>query len=263
MITAAALIRMSMQDLGVLGAGESAEGVQMADGLQRLRMMVASWSLDALTVVRVQGERFDIESGKHIYSIGPGLDFDTPRPVGQQSIVAAGRVLNAGQPNETEQQVAMLTYDQYIGIQIKTLRSSLFTSVLYVPGASAQLPIPPPPPGTNAFGSGVIILWPVPIETTPIVLYIQHTIPLFENLTTQYPVPDGIAAAMQYNLTLAIAPMFQVTPSDEAKRMAVSTFAAMKRTNYQMTDVAIDPIFTMQGHGAGYNINTGSTQRHG
>jgi hypothetical protein len=45
--------------------------------------------------------------------------------------------------------------------------------------------------------------------------------------------------------------------------MARDTFAAMKRSNYQMTDVAIDPMFTMQGPGAGYNINTGGAQRHG
>src|SRR6187402_1239770 len=108
-ITAATLIRTSMQDLGIIGAGEAARGEDMQDGLRRLRLMLGSWSLDALTAARVQGETFPTIPGKSHYSIGPGLDLDTPRPVGQQSVVAAGLVLNAGQPNAVEIPRGMMT----------------------------------------------------------------------------------------------------------------------------------------------------------
>jgi hypothetical protein len=244
-IAAATFLRMSMQDLGVLGGGEAAEGVHMADGLQRLRMMIASWSLDALTVVQTQREVFPMVSNKGAYTIGPGLDFDTARPVGQQSVVGAGLVLYADTPQEVEIPCAMLTYDMYQATRMKNQPNSQFTSVFYRPGAI-----------------GEILLWPIPAVAYPLALYLEKVVPTFENLTTPYPIPDGIAAAIQYNLTLAIAPMFQVTPSPDAVRMARDTYAAMKRTNYQLTDVAIDPMFTF-GQGAAYNINTGGAQRHG
>src|SRR5688572_28873990 len=262
-ITASTLIKTSLQDLGVLGAGESPRGEDMADGLRRLQVLIGGWSLDSLTVVRVQGETFPTVSGKHRYTIGPGLDFDTTRPVGQQSIVAAGLILNAGQPNEVEIPRAMLTYDQYIGIQVKLLQNTLFTSVIYVPGATAQGPTPPVPPGTNTFGSGVIILWPVPIHANPIRHYIEHTLPMFQNLTTSDPAPEGVSTTIQHNLTVALAPMFQVEPTPYIARQAALTLAAMKRTNYQFTDAPLDPMFTMQSGGAAYNIDTGGLQRRG
>jgi hypothetical protein len=260
MVTAAALLRMSMQDLGVLGAGESGAGEHLSDGLRRLQMMLGGWGLDALTAARTQGEYFPTIPGQQHYSIGPGMELDTPRPVGQQSVVAAGLVLNAGQPNAVEIPRAMMTYDQYISIRVKTLQSPLFTHVLYVPGATGPGPNPTPPPGTHTFGVSHITLWPVPTEANPLVLYIERMVPMFENLTTAYPVPDGLTAAIQYNLTVALAPMFQVEPPAEVVRQARLSYAAMKRTNYQMTDIAIDPMFTF-GQGAAYDITTGSTRR--
>jgi hypothetical protein len=255
-IAAATLLRMSMQDLGVLGGGEAAEGVHLADGLQRLQMMIASWSLDALTVVRTDRLEFPVVPTKQSYSIGPGLEFDTARPVGQQSVVGAGLLLMSSTP-PVEIPRALLTYDMWQAVAVKRLTSTLFTTVFYRPGSLARTPPTAPVPPTG-IDTGEIILWPIPTQANPLVLYIERVIPPFENLTTPYPIPDGIVAAIQYNLTLAIAPMFQVTPSDEAKRQARDTFAAMKRTNYQMADAAIDPMFTMQGGVGGYDINTGT-----
>jgi len=262
-VTAASLIRTAMQDLGVLGAGEAADGAHMQDGLRRLQVMIGGWSLDPLTAARVQGETFPTTPGKSHYSIGPGLDLDTPRPVGQQSIVGAGLVLNAGQPNEVEIPRGLMTYDQFIGIRVKTLTNGMFTHVIYVPGSTSGALSPPwPAPPTKAYGGSVIILWPTPTEAHPLVLYIERMVPLFENLTTSYPVPDGLATAIQHNLTLAMAPMFQVEPPAYSARMAAHTLAAFKRTNYQFTDSPLDPMFTF-GTGGGYDIESGGTVRRG
>jgi hypothetical protein len=137
--------------------------------------------------------------------------------------------------------------------------------VFYKPGA--LLPVFPIPPNPNhdptKIDSGQIILWPVPLLDNPLVLYIQKALPLFQDLTTLYPIPDNYQAAIQYNLTLVLAPMFTVTPSPEVVRMARLSLAAMKRTNYQMIDVGVDPMFTMQTRQGGYNIETGGTQRNG
>jgi len=259
-VTAAALIRTSMQDLGVLGAGEAADGSHMTDALRRLQVMIGGWSLDPLTAGRVHGQSFPITPGKGDYTIGPGLEFDTVRPVGQQSIVGAGLLLNVGQPNQIEIPRGVMTYDQYMSVRVKALTSPMFTHVIYVPGATAAQATPPSAPPYTPLGESVILLWPIPTEAHPLMLYIERPVPMFENLTTQYPIPDGITAAIQHNLTLAMAPMFQVDPPAYVIRAAALTLASMKRNNYQFTDVAVDPMFTF-GSGAGYDIYSGGTSR--
>src|SRR6187402_281680 len=101
-VTAANLIRTAMQDLGVLGAGEAADGSHMADGLRRLNLLIGAWGLDPLTAVRTSGEAFDVVPGKSMYSMGPGLDFNTQTPVGQQSVARVTLLQHARQPNQLE-----------------------------------------------------------------------------------------------------------------------------------------------------------------
>jgi hypothetical protein len=259
MATAAALIRMSMQDLGVLGAGEPARGEDLQDGLRRLQIMISAWAMDPLTVIQTQREEFPITPGKGTYTIGPGLDFYVERPVGQQSVVGAGlMLLNSSPPVEIP--CAILTYAMYQAIQVKTLTNPLFTSVFYRPGSTARVP-PSAPIPLDGVPSGEIVLWPVPTQANPLVLYIERVVPQFHDLTTDYPVPPGYISALQYNLTIAMAPMFQVEPSDFVVRAARMSLASMKRNNYQFTDAPCDPMFTMQGPGAKYDITTGTTRR--
>jgi len=256
--TASALIKMSLQDLGVLGAGEAPRGEDLADGLHRLQMMLASWSLDPLTALQTDRLEFPITPGKGTYTIGPGMEFDTARPVGQQSVVGAGLVLENSTP-PVEIPRSLLTYDAYQGIRVKSLTSEMFTSVFYQPGAvRLDPPTGPAPHGVASIEAGEIVLWPVPTVAHPLVLYIQQVVPLFDSLTLPYVMPAGVVAAIQYNLTLALAPMFQVTPSPDATRQARLTFAAMKRTNYQLADAPLDPMLTF-GVGPGYDIYSGGT----
>ena len=261
-VTAANLIRTSMQDLGVLGAGEAADGSHMQDGLRRLQVMIGGWSLDPLTAGREHGQPFPITPGKASYTIGPGQEFDTVRPVGQQSVVAAGLLLHINTPNQLEIPLGLMTYDQFTSIRVKKLQSPWPTHVIYVPGATAENATPPTTPPYTPLGTSVIGLWPVPTEANHLMLYIERVIPMFENLTTQYPIPDGITAAIQHNLTLAMAPMFQVEAPAYVVRAAAHTLAAMKRNNYQFADAALDPMFTF-GSGAGYDIYSGGTTRRG
>lgn len=264
-VSAAVMIRTSMQDLGVLGAGETADGLSLQDGLRRLAIMMAAWSLDPLTVVQTDRMVFPITPNKGTYTIGPQLDFDTARPTGQESVVGAGLLLTSSTP-PVEIPRSVITYSQYQSIQVKDLTSSLFTAVFYKPGALQEpLPLPPNPNYVpSIIDKSQIILWPVPLLDNPLVLYIEKPLPLFQDLTTLYPIPDNYQAAIQYNLTVALAPMFSVQPSPEVVRAARLSLAAMKRTNYQMIDVGVDPMFTMQNpSGGGYNIETGGTQRRG
>ena len=80
MITVKRLIGLALQEIGVIGATEEPTAEDVTDALDYLRMMLNAWSVDNLLVPVVTRESFD-SLGQRIFTIGPGADFDTRRPI--------------------------------------------------------------------------------------------------------------------------------------------------------------------------------------
>lgn len=89
--SAATLIAAALRDIGVLAEGEPMSAAMGADGLIRLNQMVQSWQAEFGTVTAVERTIFPLVSNQQTYTIGPGGDFNVPRPV---SIDGAGLWLN-------------------------------------------------------------------------------------------------------------------------------------------------------------------------
>jgi hypothetical protein len=139
----------------------------------------------------------------------------------------------------------MLTDDAYQAIQLKTLSNAQFTNVYYNP--------------TQPLGT--VWLWPNPnTASNQLVLYLQSQFAGFADLTTDYTYPDvaGYAEMLEYNLAVRLMAPYGRTGTDlqDVVQMARSSLALVKRQNYRMTDVAIDPALTQSRRG-GYNLNTG------
>jgi hypothetical protein len=136
----------------------------------------------------------------------------------------------------------VITDDARQWIQIKSLTSPLFTSVYYNP--------------TFFGGLGTIELWPIPtVDTHALVLYRPMQLSTFSSLTAQYQLPDGVDDAIVYNLAIRRAPDYGKIPSPVVIAMAGSTIGTYKRGNVKMSDLPIDPAFTM-GTRRTYNIIT-------
>lgn len=149
-----------------------------------------------------------------------------------------------GNPPATEIPRSVLTVDAYASIQVKNLENPLFTNIYYIP--------------TYPFGQ--IFLWPTPnTNVNQVVLYLDTQFAGFADLTTDYTFPDapGYAEALEYNLAARLAEPFGRTLPPGVAALAMKTFGALKRENYQLTDAAVDPMFTWNRRG-GYNINTGN-----
>ncbi len=91
-VTATRLIRDSYGDLGVLGLDEGLDAGLAQDALRRLNALINTWRTQSLTVLTIERHVFPIVANKQTYTIGPGGDFNVPRP---QSINGAGLWLNA------------------------------------------------------------------------------------------------------------------------------------------------------------------------
>ena len=136
----------------------------------------------------------------------------------------------------------VITDDARQWLQIKSLTSTLFTSVYYSP--------------TFYGGLGTIELWPIPTVTTnALVLYRRQQLTRFANLTTRYELPDGLDEAIVYNLAKRRAPDYGKQIREDVHEMARTSLANFKRGNVKMADLPIDPVFTL-GSRRIYNIIT-------
>lgn len=247
MATLLSLAEVALQDLGVVGAGQTISAAQGQMALTRVNRMMQAWSLQSLTVSYIKRQVFDATVGKgspsNPYTIGPGGDFDTVRPT---NILGFGELQNSGTENEVEIPRGILTPDAWEAIQVKRITNALGTNLYYQP--------------TYEGGLGAIYIWPVQSSTDyKVVLYREWQLSEFADLTTDYDLPPGAEAAIQYGLGELLIPSFQV-PELNANRMmrnASKYLAIFKRGNTKMTDLPTDPALTSNNR-YGFNINTGT-----
>lgn len=242
-ITALEIIERAFDDVNVRSQGEQLPPHEVQDAFKRLNNMVGSWATQSLTSAFVARDVFTLTANQATYSIGPGGEFDTPRPV---NLEGAGLLLNSSTP-PIEIPRSVITDDMFKAIAIKDLASLLFTTVYYN--------------ATYDTGLGSITLWPVPTTgDNDLVIYRNWPFGYFATLTTRYNVPPGYEEALEYNLAQRL-----LTPYARNNQaiingvigMARTSLANIKRVNLKPSDLNLDPAVSRNPR-YGYNIVTGS-----
>lgn len=240
--TANDVIAAAFADLGVYTPGESIPAAEAWNALLRLNALISGLSLSPSTFPFINREVFPVVAGQSTYTMGPGGDFSTIRPM---EITAAGLLMPATAVTTGTVEIprSLLTDDAYQAIQVKDMQSPMWTAVFYDP--------------TYADGFGSVYLWPTPSVTTyQLVLYRGQAIQGFTNLTTSGDYPPGALEMLQYELGRRLAPGYGgsgwTAMLEELRKDATFAF---KRNNYRPVDLALDPALTWQ-RGHGYNIET-------
>lgn len=233
--------------LNVYQPGDAIVAADSTDALRWLNLMIGQWAQTGLTIPAETRTVFPLVSGKgsstNPYTIGSGGDLNTTKPPNQSSVIGAGLLLNASTP-PVEIPRGVMTNDGYDKLRIKNLTSTLFTNVFYLPTF------------TNSLGQ--LFLWPVPTDlTNSLVLYTRFGLGTFADLTTAYSIPDGYDEALCGQLMKRVAIAFGRTLTDDQKEYARESFATIKRSNIQLSDLENDFAHLGSGRGGVYNINTG------
>lgn len=244
----------ALELLGVIDPEDTPGAAMLAGAFRRLNLMIASWSLQSLTIPVVAREEFPTVSGKgstsNPYTVGPGGDLNTSRPAKLEG-VGLQLASVAGAP-AVEMVRAQLTDDMYQFIAIKNLGNSLFTNAYY----------------NATFPMGSLYLWPVPnSNVNRIVLYRLQQLAQFTSPTAAYDFPEGADEAVEYNLAKRLLDVYSVNAEKKANvlDLARTSLAIYKRSNTEMVDQPCDPMFTpkamrgINGQNPGlYNIDTGN-----
>lgn len=233
MTTAGDLIALAFREAGVVGVGQTAGAQDTNDALTVLNGMIGQWNRRRWLVyhlidVTCQG------TGLLNYSVGPGGDFNVPRP---DRIEAAffRQTTNSPPANNVDYPLAPIwSREEYNDIALKSLNS--FPQVYFY---------------DSGFPLGYVFIWPLPSDQYEIHLSIKDTLLTFGGLTDNINLPPEYFEALHYNLAVRLRPLFQLPPDNSIIQLAKLALNTLKNANAQIPALQMPANLV---HGSNYNI---------
>ena len=210
MATAQNVIDGAMRDIGALASGEDPSSDETADVLEALNNLIDSWNTDGLTLYAESEVSHTLVANDGSYTIAAsGADITATRPT---SILRAYvRDSNIDYP------VDVISKEAYDAIADKSTTSTYPDYLYYEP----------------SYANGTIKLWPVPAEANSLVMTVKTQLSSFASAGTTFAMPPGYQRALQKNLAIEIAPMFEKEPSAALVKAARDSLAMIKRLNHK------------------------------
>ena len=206
-IVVSELIKSSLRLVGAIASGETPTAEEANDSLMVLNDLLENWSTESLSVWGSSNQTFNLVAGQTQYTIGPGGNFNTIRPLA----IDAAYCSFSG----VDFPVEIIDQQAYNQISIKTMQQPIVEQLLYV----------------NEFPLGVITLWPVPRQVVPLTLTQRRLLTFPVALADALVGPPGFVKAIRYCLAVELAPEFGMEASPTVATIAVDAKGDFKRAN--------------------------------
>lgn len=210
MATAADLITLALKKAGVLGVGQSASAEDTMDAFAELNLMFAEWSVDNLIVFTKDDVVFQ-STGAPSYTIGPGMQFNCPRP--EQLQYAFARQFNVPEPADYPMKVIQ-SFEEYNAIFLKTLPA--FPAYIFYDGG---------------YPTGLVKPWPLVSAQFEIHLSVLQPLAALDDPADDLNLPDKYQVPVLYNLTERLGSNYTLPVDATVSRIASSSLAKLKRSN--------------------------------
>lgn len=231
MTTARDIIKAALRKIQVLGTGRKLAAEDAADALEALNAMIASWSVEGALVYTETREVFNLTSGKAVYSIGSGADFDTVRP----TQIDAAYVRYSGS-------------DYTLDLESKSDRASIVDK--------DETGIPSNAYYDENYPLANLYLWPVPLADMTITIFTEKPLTEFTDLDTDFSMPPEYKRALIYNLAVEVAPEYDRTPLQQVVATASKSKEIVQNQN-RRNDSKILTVDSAIVNSNTYNIYTG------
>lgn len=210
MATALELFRESLSLTNSVGSDQELTDQEAEDCLSILNDLIESWSTQSLAVFGQANQTFNTVNAQATYTIGTGGNWNTTRPV-RISEPAYSVINGASFP------CTSMTQGEYDLITVKTQPNAFPYRYLFV----------------NDYPLGLVTLWPVPNQVTPVTFPIERVLTSIAALTTVLTFPPGYKKAFKYALAEEAASMFGSNMADypDVARIAKESLANIKRAN--------------------------------
>lgn len=215
MATAGDIITLALKQAGIIGVGQTAQAEDSTDCLTILNMMISQWQKKRWLVYHLVDVGLNC-TGAQSYTVGPGGDFDVARP--DRLEAAFFRQIVQSQPAQIDYPLELLqSREDYNNIALKQLTS--FPSYIFYDAA---------------YPLGSVYPWPIPSNLYSLHLTLKETLQSFLNLTDAVNLPPEYQAAILYNLSARIRPMYQLQPDPTITAMAEDALNVIRNANAQV-----------------------------
>jgi hypothetical protein len=208
---------------GLIAVGETPTSDEANDALLVVNDVLENWSLETLMIWGFPTQTFNLVGGKTSYTIGPGGDFDTIRPIRIEDAYCKF--------NGVDFPVEVIDQTKYNLIALKTQQQPITEMLLYV----AEFPL------------GKASLWPVPSQSTTLTLMMQRELTSIPSIATMLAFPPGYLMALRYAIAVSLAREYGRQLAKDIYIAANSAKADIKRMNRQPRTVKFDGVLTSDG----------------
>lgn len=211
-----------------------------------LNQLLDSWNTMRNMVFTMNDLTFNMTSGQNIYTIGPGADFNGPRPVAIQKM----DLIYQTAPQIFRLPVELIDVDQWAAERVPDLQNAISYKCYYDNGYSSATPT----------DQGTLYFWPGPATGYQVEMWIwnQFNVNLVPSSTLY--VPPGYQRTLVFSLAAEILPLYpkRVTPEREAQimRTAHEARSALEALNAPAPIVSLDPAIIGGSMGFNWLVST-------
>jgi hypothetical protein len=203
-------INRALRLLGVLAEGETTSASVSQDSLMAMNQMIDSWNTERLSVFSTQDQVFNWPPDLITRTLGPTGDF-----VGNRPILVDDATYFRDASTNVSYGIKLINQQQYDGIAVKTVTST-YPQVMFV---------------NMTYPNITMTIYPKPTRVLEWHIVSVEVLSQPATLATTLAFPPGYLRAFTYNLAMEIAPEFGVEPSDQVKRIAMTSKRNLKRIN--------------------------------
>jgi hypothetical protein len=210
------LITFVLRSAGINGVGQTPIPEDSNTGLEFLRMLLAQWQRQRWLIWNEQ-ELSVISTGAQFYTIGPGMDYDSPRP---DKIHAAWcRLQPFNGPNPVDLPLGIIeAKEDWASISVKDLES-LPEGVFY----------------DSSFPTGRVYFWPVPSGGTyEMHLVVKATLPTYTTLTDPLGLPPEYLEAVMWSLCVRMQMAYGLPARPDHVAAMKTAINVIQNTNSQI-----------------------------
>lgn len=213
--------------------GQTASAEDMNDSFNLLNMMLAQWQRRRYMVYQLITASKQA-TGAISYTVGPGGDFDMPRPAKLESAYFRQ---NVATPLPVSYPLDILrAREDYNRISIKDLNA--FPQFAFYDGGF---------PLANLF------IWPIPNNQYEIDITVMQQLQQFQDINDQIILPPEYSAAMMWNLVLELYPFYGLPVNPVTEKKAEASMRIIEEANAQIPRLQMPP--ALRGNNKGtYNI---------
>lgn len=234
------LIALALRMAGVIGVGQEIDPQDASDCWSVLRSMIGQFNRQRFLLYDL-ADTGVVSTGAQSYSVGPGQDFDIPRP--DRLETAYLRLLNTPGPTPNPYDFPMLlveSREEYSDIPLKKL-STISNRVFYDSG----------------WPTGLIYPWPIPpANQYEIHIVTKTTLPDYTSLAQEIGLPPEYTDVLLYNLSVRIRPLYQMQPDPTLTAMAKAALTTVREANAQVAQLRnAGPMLSKRGDITLGNLN--------